>query len=73
MGFLSRLPGSNESLLDLQNPWGNRNPDFDDIAILLNKRGKRCHVCYRVVLNCYLRQKDGKNYCPDHAPKGRQR
>ena len=68
MGFLGRLPNSNESRIDIQNTWGNRNPSFDDTAILLNGRGKRCYVCNKVILNCYLRKKDGKNYCPDHTP-----
>ena len=68
-GILSRQPNSNKITRGSLNPWGSKNEDYDDIAVLLNGDGKRCCVCQRVVLNRYLKIKDDKNYCPDHEPK----
>lgn len=70
MGFLSRLPSSNENSPEPSNSWGNQNPDVDDFFILLNEEGKRCRVCQRVILNCHLTKIGGNYYCPDHKPKG---
>lgn len=67
MGYLSRLPNSNDPpQKSSNNPWGSQNPCLDDIAVLLNELGKRCNVCKRVVLNRYLKGKNGVYYCPDH-------
>ncbi len=68
MGFLSRLPNSNDPPKNSSNPWGSKNPEIiDDTAILLNEMGKRCSNsdCKRVVLNAYLKMKGEKYYCPD--------
>ncbi|MDP2741696.1 MAG: hypothetical protein Q8O66_03365 [bacterium] len=65
MGFASRKPNSNDPSKKSSNPWGSQNPDYDDIAVLLNEAGKRCCVCKRVVTNLHLKHKDGKTYCPD--------
>lgn len=71
MGHLSRQPNSNDPPVGTSNPWGSRNPELvDDMTVLLNGDGERCCVCQRVILNCYLKTKDGKNYCPNHAPTG---
>lgn len=70
MGFGSRKPNSNDPPKEQTNPWGSQNECYDDTAVLLNGDGKRCCVCRRVVLNSHLKVKDGKRYCPDHAPEG---
>ena len=70
MGFLTRQPGSNEIPSSQANPWGSQDDCYDDVAVLLNGGGKRCCVCQRVVLNSHILQKDGRNYCPDHASAG---
>ena len=70
MGYLSRLPNSNKApKKPSNNPWGSQNPCLDDIAVLLNELGKRCHTCKRVVLNKYVKEKNRVNYCPEHEPK----
>lgn len=68
MGFLTRQPTSNETPSAKLNPWGPVDGIQDDISVLLGGGGKRCCVCKRVVLNEWLKVKDGKNYCPDHDP-----
>lgn len=69
MGCFSRLPTSDDIPKNL-NPWGSQDDCYDDTAVLLIGLGKSCCVCQRVVLNCWLKKIDGKNYCPDHEPKG---
>jgi hypothetical protein len=70
MGYFSRQPDSNEPPEKNSNPWGPA--DGDDVGALLTKRGERCSVCKRVVMQCHLQVCDGKNYCPDHYPEGEQ-
>jgi hypothetical protein len=66
VGFASRKPTSNDPPQDnSENPWGSQNPCYDDFAVLLNGAGKRCHGCGRVILNEYLKYKNGKAFCPD--------
>lgn len=60
MGYLSRLPNSNEPSNKpsrKQNPWGG----VDGFALLLNRDGARCVDCKRVTRNCFLE----KGLCPD--------
>ena len=66
MGYLSRHPTSNDSPRRNDNPWGPKDDIRDDVSVLLNEEGERCTYCKRVVLNCHLRERDGKPYCPDH-------
>ncbi|MEK7664845.1 MAG: hypothetical protein AAB361_01745 [Patescibacteria group bacterium] len=65
MGFTSRKPDSNDPPKKPSNPWGNQNPELDDVAILLNNLGKRCCVCKRVALNRYIKPIYENPYCPD--------
>ena len=65
MGFASRKPNPNEPMISSENPYGSDSDVLDDTAVLLTKRGKRCRVCKRVILNRYLKFKDGKPFCPD--------
>ena len=66
MGFLSRLPNSNDPPKDSsKNPWGSKNPNIDDITVLLNEMGRRCKSCKRVVLNAFLKMRGDTHYCPD--------
>lgn len=58
MGYLSRLPNSNDPP---SNSWdyGPQEP-HDDVSVLLNGLGKRCSGCKRVTMNRCLT--DG--HCP---------
>lgn len=69
MGYMGRMPGSNDVPRENNNPWGPQNDLLDDVAVLLNDLGKRCCTCKRVVMNKHLMVKEGKNYCPDHKPQ----
>ena len=66
MPFGCRKPIPDNPVVN-ENPWGSQNPCYDDIAVLLNRAGKRCSKCKRVILNRYLKYKDDdeKPYCPD--------
>ena len=65
MGFGSRQPNSNDLPRYEGNPWGPQDGISDDFSILVGGHGKRCNDCKRVVLNRYLKEKNGLNYCPD--------
>ena len=68
MGYLSRKPTSNDPPRGREeNPWGPQDDVRDDISVLLSGEGMRCTTCRRVVLNEFLRWRDDRSYCPDHA------
>lgn len=52
MGYMSRLPTSNEPSGN-EWPYGPQDPD-DDFSALLNETGKRCCDCKRVTMNRFL-------------------
>ncbi|MDP1689355.1 MAG: hypothetical protein Q8L47_04495 [bacterium] len=68
MGYMSRLPNSNDAPKLTDNPYGG-DELMDDIALLLNDMAKRCTTCKRVVRKKYLKERNEFNYCPDCISK----
>lgn len=60
MGWLSRLPNSNDPPKETWD-YGPQEP-LDDFAALLNELAKRCQECKRVTMNKYL---NSMTRCPE--------
>lgn len=68
MGYMSRLPNSNDAPKLSNNPYGG-DEFMDDIALLLNNMAKRCTTCKRVIRKKYLEAHNGQNFCPECVSK----
>ena len=64
MPFGCRKPIPDNPVVN-ENPYGPQSDVDDDVAVLLNKRGKRCRDCRRVILNKHLKYKNKEPFCPD--------
>lgn len=62
MGYMSRLPNSNEPPRKQDNPWIEEDDFFDAVALVLNGFAKRCQICKRPIRLKYL---DENGHCPD--------
>lgn len=64
MGYLTRLPTSNEMPQPRQgkNPWLEDNEFMDETALLLNGLAKRCKKCGQAT---HIRHLDQNQHCPD--------
>ncbi len=65
MGYLSRLPDSNDQpqpKTECKNPWLDDNDIMDEVALRLNGLAKSCTKCRRAT---HIRHLDGNQLCPD--------
>lgn len=69
MGHLSRFPNSNDIPRRASSKWGSKDPNCDDMAVLIKGGAKRCFPCGGVTLNKYITYKDDMPYCPECALK----
>jgi Zn finger protein HypA/HybF involved in hydrogenase expression len=67
MGYMSRLPNSNDLPHEHENRWLSTNEFLDETALLIQGRALRCRACRRATDKKHL---DKNQKCPDCGRSG---